>query len=303
MTTATAQNIITDAIERAGTALGYHEHIAVGMTEGRRMPTTAAARTTLDLTSALDMPALSGEVIAVNAPAKTVRLGAHLIASSRVAQAGARVIVAKEKPQPAQGLVLYQDAGLFRIVEPAAFAAVADGAQAADGELAIFDAPIRWADAPSVAYRASITRRQQKDVGGADLAAQILHSIFAGLAVEADRVLLAAISAASPGTFTLGAAAARGLAFNELRGFVGTDGDGATVDAGNALRAGGIEAELTQATASSLVSAFNRAAVAIRPEVDVQFHRATTEGDLTVVVFASLLGLVPDATAFWKVPA
>jgi len=54
---------------------------------------------------------------------------------------------------------MYADAGAFRIVEPAIFVNVADGASAEIVTLPVHDAPISWSDAPGVAYRASITRR------------------------------------------------------------------------------------------------------------------------------------------------
>jgi len=296
----TSVHIVADAIERATRALGYYDHIPVGMTEGKRMPQAAAALATLDLTAALDLPPLTGEVIAANAPAKTVKLNAHLIASSRVAQAGARIIVAKEKPYE-QGLAMYRDVGVFRIVERATFVDVADGAEVSASDLPVFDASIHWPDAPSIAYRTSLTRRQQKDVGGEDLAAQVLHSVVAGLAVSADRACLTAISAANPGTFSLGAAAARSLAFGELRGFVGRTGAGAAVDAAGTLRCAGVESELTETVADSFVGSFTRCAVAIRPEISVHFRRLNATGDLEAVVFANMLPLIPDPSAFWRV--
>src|SRR5690606_1575138 len=124
-------------------------------------------------------------------------------------------------------------------------------------------------------------------------------AIMFGLAQAADRTLLAAIVTETPAAFTHGAAAARNLEFAELRALVGTDGTGATVDAAGSLRAAGVLADYTPTIEETVIGAFNRAAVAVHPEIVVHAERRNLQGDLVLTVFANLLPLVPDSGAFW----
>jgi hypothetical protein len=115
-------------------------------------------------------------------------------------------------------------------------------------------------------------------------------------------VLLSAIAATTPANFSLALAAAQGLKWGELRAIVGTSANGATVSQDGHLRAGGVPAELTADTASTIIGAFSRAGVAIGESVEVYFERIDSSGLLAVTAWASMLPLVPDASKFWLVP-
>ncbi|WP_237384570.1 hypothetical protein [Xanthomonas campestris] len=115
--------------------------------------------------------------------------------------------------------------------------------------------------------------------------------------------LLSALSAASLANFSLAAAAAQGLRFADLAALIGTSATGATVGQDGVLRAAGVAAELTDATAGTFVGAFNQAAVILDREVRVVADRHSLDGELLVTVFTSAAALVPRAGVFFKVAA
>lgn len=298
-------------LDQAKRELGYRDHIATGnLAPHARTQRIAATGGYMDLRE-LSVPALldtNGRVRSLVGQAGTSgnseTLAASLIASSLVAKAGARIIVAAERPAPSNNVgAMYADAGEFVLVEPAQFAAVDDGDDATASTLPFTGAPIVWDDAPSCAFSTTITRRKQKDTAGYDLEATLMRSIVLGLAREADRVLLAAIAAKTPTAFTLAKAAARGLEFAELRALMGTAGTGGTVSQDGELRVSGVRAEMTNQAAGTIVGSFARSAVAVHPMINVIAERLNVNGDTKITVFANMLGLVPDATAFWSVSA
>lgn len=309
MPTENAALNLSKIITQAGRELGYTDHRAAGNVEPHaRTQRVAATAGYMDLRELSDAPVLdtNGAVRSLAgkpAAAGEVRtLAASLTASSLVAKAGARIIVAAERPAPSNNVgALYADAGEFVLVEPAMFQANADDADAANQALPFTGAPIVWDDAPSCSFSTTITRRKAKNTAGFDIEAQLMRAVVLGLAREADRVLLAAIIAKTPAAFTLAAAAARGLEFQELRALVGTAGAGATVGQDGTLRAAGVLAELTPSTTATIVGSFARSAVAVHPTINVVAERLNVNGDVRMTVFANLMGLVPDSTAFWTV--
>jgi hypothetical protein len=129
---------------------------------------------------------------------ESVGLDAAVIQNCLVARFGASVIVAAERNVANTNAlpVLYKDAGLFRIVEPAPFGAVADGADAVVGAAPWSDSLIEWSDVPSIAFRIVFSRSIQKGLGGGALLTEnILESIILGLAEAADRTLLTRLRA------------------------------------------------------------------------------------------------------------
>lgn len=302
---------LSKILKQAKEEVGYMDHIAAGHLEPHaRTQRKAATGGYMDLRK-LGTPSLlesNGNFRSLIGQAGTSgnskTLDAKLIESSLAAKAGARVIIAEERPGPSKGdvVLLYRDSGAFIVSEPAQFAAVDDGDDATNSPLPIVSSSITWADAPSSSFSTTITRRQQKDAGY-DLEATLMQSIIAGLAREADRVLLAAILAKNPGLFSLGAAAARGLEFAELRALIGTNGTGAAVHHDGELRAVGIRGELTNQTTNTIIGSFARSAIAIHPMLNVFAERLNVNGDTKITVFANMLGLVPDISAFWTVSA
>lgn len=290
----------------ARTAQGSMAHIGAGMDVPHAVTSKpATASQFLDLRE-LSLPALmNGDGVITSSPAaepaaKSKAVAAAIVASSLVAQAGAHIIIAAERPAPSMNeLATYRDAGALVIVEPAAFAGVADGQNVATSALPLKSAAITWPDAPSVAFSTKITRNQMK-TSGYDVEAAVSQAILLGLARAADKTLLQSIVAANPVAFSLGAAAARGLEFAELRALIGTDAAGALVGENGALRAAGVLGELTPTIAETVVGAFSRSGVAVHPNISIHVKRMSVAGDLEITAFANMLALVPDASAFWK---
>ena len=115
--------------------------------------------------------------------------------------------------------------------------------------------------------------------------------------------LLSVLSNASLQNFSLGAAAAAGLCFDDLRGIVGTTGAGAAVGADGVLRVSGVAAELTDTGAGSFVGAFGQAAVILDRDVRIVADRSSRDGDLQLSVFTGAAALVPDPAKFFAVAA
>lgn len=244
-------------------------------------------------------------------PAATaIRLEAGLIANSRLAQAGAHVFVHADpttaRPTGLTGLVVMESKPVaFHTIEAAKFETV-DVDSEADvtlSALPVSRANIDFEQAIAKAVRFELPRSARKDVDEELLCAEIVAAMTLGLSRAADEVLLTAIVATTPGNFSMARAAAQGLKWGELRAIVGRSANGATVSEDGTLRAGGVPAELTADTASTIVGAFSRAGVAIGESVDVYFERTSKSGLLAVTAWASMLALVPDASKFWVVPA
>lgn len=299
---------LKDLLERARNEQPVHLRIAPGNTEPHAvMSKPAAASRFLDIRQIALPSLMNRDGIVTSAPwgesaGKTTSISASVTAKSLVAKAGANIIVAAERPLPgADELAMYHDAGALVIVDPVSFGTVADGANAATSALPVKAADIVWPTAPSIAFSAKITRAQRKH-SGYNLEAAVVHAIVLGLARAADRTLLQAIVAAlaAAPTFTLGAAAARGLEFAELRALVGTAATGAAVGQDGTLRAAGVLGELTPTIVETVVGSFSRAGVAVHPELSIHAARTNLQGDLELSIFANMLPLVPDAAAFWK---
>lgn len=240
--------------------------------------------------------------------ATTIPLSAAILNASRVAAAGAHVIV---QPDPSRAIptgrtgdvVLQRNASAFRTVSAAHFGIVADDADVPTISHPALSAGIDWQSSVTRALRMEFKRTGQRALESELLHAEIVAAIVMGLARAADETLLAAVSATAPTPFSLAKVAAQGLKFDELRGAVGTAGAGATVNQDGDLRAAGIPSELTADLADTIVGAWDRAAVAIHEDLPIHFERLNTQGDLVVTAWANLIPLVPDQAKFWTVPA
>ncbi|MFV8529404.1 hypothetical protein [Ralstonia pseudosolanacearum] len=299
------QNPIAHAANEARHAMGFHEHFTPGFDEPKRIPAPAVASTSMDLSRSLKLGDVPEGVYGLNmVPAgETTNLDPRSVieANSRVVTAGARLIIAHPKPAPTfDGQpVFYRDAALVRSVDPAAFATVADGTDAPLSAMPIHDAAFGWASTPHYAFRTKITRADHRAVGGDQLHDAFMVAILRGLGELADQLLLQSILAATPAAFTFGAAAARHAKYDELRALVGTLGNGAEISGDGSFRAKGVLAELTAATDKTVIGLFNRAAVAIRPELSVHIKRLNVNGDTELIVFANAQSVLPNASDFW----
>lgn len=303
----------------ARSAHGAHYHAAPGFeAEGRVVRMPAVASGVIDLTRALSPAGASDGVYHVHAlPAGTTESLdplAVMRAHSRVVSfGGARLIVASEKPRPVFGSEsgmnapgFYRDVSKVRTVLPAALASVTDGQDAALSPIPFTDSDLHWSDAPNFAFRAQITRAQRRDVGGDQLAEDFMLSIAMGLGELADALFLKAVTDATPAPFTIGALAARHAKLDEARALVGTAGAGASFRGDGVFVAGpGIPAELTASSAATVAGLFNRAAVAIRPELAVHVKRSQSLQDTQeLVVFGNMQAVIPNAAGdFFSIAA
>lgn len=299
---------LRDLVHRASRELGYHDHQPVGMPEPTaRIPKAAAVNGALRLTDHLpeilfdkarpsrsEIPA--GERFTIDAAA---------LFNSRVAQAGAHII---RLPEPAfiesgEPVLTDTPAGL-RIVRPAPFATVADGADVTASALAdvIAEAKVDRSTMPQVAVRIPLPRSAIKAVGDAQIVAEVAHAIALGVGAAVDRALLSAIVAAGPAPFSFGAAAAAGLRHRDLRAIVGTGGAGAVADRGE-MFVNGIDAETSDAVTETIIAAFDRFGVIVSPEIELLAERTDAAGGVTLTAWMGIAALVPDTGVAWTVAA
>ncbi|NRO99213.1 hypothetical protein GWC77_25290 [Paraburkholderia sp. NMBU_R16] len=309
-------NPLTSLMEAAERALGYRDYGSAD--NPRREPFPAASRVMIDLSQFVADGNPSPNVYGVqNRPAgETLTLDPRAVIEqhSVVAQAGTRIIIAHPRDraiaigggEKTDGLLgFYEDPQLVRNVEPAQFATLADASDATVSSLPFRDQLFTWPSVPTAAFRVTVTRDQNRQVGGGDdLRDALLRSVLMGLGLYADKLLLTAIAAATPAAFTFGAAAAKFLKVDDLRAVIGTTGTGAGYRGDGAFVANpGIPGEISEATAGTYIGAFSSAAVAVWPELTVQARRLSTAGDLEVTCLVNAQAVLPDAGKFWTVAA
>lgn len=253
-------------------------------------------------------------------PAQEQRtLAAAVMENSRVVRAGAKLIeIAEPEFQGANPEPMLADVPTrFSVIEPAPFGAVALSAttdpvvtdtgfsgDADEGTLAASVLPVSTAEIDrgaltQRAVRFEIGRSVLRQHNDGEIAAEIMQAIALGLGRAVDAELLGAINAATPAAYTVAAAAAASVRFEELRAIVGTTGTGAAADLGN-LFVSGVPAEITADMAETLIGAWDRFAVTIEPEISILMER-TRAGALVATCWADFGALVPDAGFAWAV--
>jgi len=312
------QETIRDLMAEAMNAQAFRAHTPVGMQEPTVFIPTSAARSTLMCLSTESLPSLfdkDGRLLRTPNAANSsqeVRLDAAVIANSRVAKAGAHIVIypeaTKAHPVGKTGQVALEYVpGHVRNIEAAAFETVDvdAGASVSTTPLPFQSAEIDWNRGVAKAVRFEVSRSDRRKYSNPDqLCAEILATITLGLARAADEVLLSKLINASLTPFTLAKAAAEGLALDELRALVGTNGAGVGLWHDGILRAGpGVPAELTADTIATIAGAFNRASVVVKDDVTVIFERIDTAGTLAVTAWAAMLPIVTDPNKFWVVDA
>lgn len=292
--------------------------------EPQYLPKRSAVLRSLNLKTSF-LPSLfdkNGRLISapIGTPAgETIALDAAVIKSSRVARAGAHVLIREDQLRPIPtgptgGIALADVPATFSTIEPAVFTNVADDAEVAvTATLPMHRTTMDWSTAQAVAVRFEVPRSSQKEHEDALFADELLIALALGLGRAADRLLLAAIASTTPPAFTLGAAAAQGLMASELRAVVGTNGDGTYFGADGSLivnpfdtngwKPSGIPAELSADMAGTLVGAWNRAAIAISGDVQLLAERTTKNGTLAITAWAHMIPMLPDSSKFWTVTA
>lgn len=250
-----------------------------------------------------------------NTAGKLIPVSAAIAEQSRVAQAGARILLvdpAAEAKQVGQGtgvLGFSYVAREFITINPAPFAPIPEPTPLVSESASPVDrlkygyhgGADQGFPGPSYAVRFKLTRGDARAAyGGEDqLLEELLQSITMGLARSADDALLTAILARTPAAFSLAAAAASGLEFKQLRALVGTSGSAAAVGQDGTLRAAGVGAELTPAIAPTVVGSFGSAGLALHDSLRILIEHVNVEGDAFVTCWADFQALLPEQLYFW----
>lgn len=241
---------------------------------------------------------------------QTTTLEHALIAGSRCAEAGARIIVSPpaEQAKIINGEPVFTRRDMrFDLIEAAPFTRTVEGVDLPLTTLPISRDAVDLDIMPLVGVHVSLTRAEMRQYEEGQLATSALASIMLGLARAADTVLLGTILYNNPQPFGLQKAAAAGLRFGELRALIGTSGIGAGVAPDGTLRAGwgasgdatGIMAEFTDVIAETIIGDFTRSAIAVHDEIQMIADRTNVKGDLTLTVFAGIQALIPRRDVFW----
>jgi HK97 family phage prohead protease len=274
----------------------------------RELQTAALAATTGGLT------------IHEHKAARMIPVSVAVAERSRVAQAGARILVvdpaATARPVgEGTGVLAFQyTKQQFITVDAAPFALTSEGTPEVPAlpEVPEAASPVSRLEVrlgasgtfagPSYAVRFKLTRQQMRDVPEDQLLQELVSSIALGLARAADHALLSAIVASTPAPFSLAAATAADLQFGQLRAIVGTGGHAAAVGQDGTLRAAGIQAELTSQIAPTVVGSFGSAGVAVHDSLRIHVLRVGGT-DLVITCFADFQAMIPDPKFFWLAAA
>lgn len=236
----------------------------------------------------------------------------NIVANSLISQAGARITAIpgleyKKSPEPGNKLMDYiQVHSRFVTIEAAPFESVD-----LQDSLTLSNRPYLVADydyetAPTYGVGFTLSRRDIREIKNETAINAVMSSIHMGISNIVDRVLLAQLEKTVPAleqpssAALLKAAAARGLRFQELAAIAGGNLTGVEVAQDGTLRAYGIKAELTKFASSTIVGAFNRAAVSIEDDFRLTGYRKLN-GSIEVVCWVQAQAQVPDASAFWRV--
>lgn len=302
---------LAQLIDTASRQLGYADHIPAGYTEPTaRIRKLAGTNGTISLRSLLPevtgTPARPSMAATMRPAGEAMTLGQAVLANSRVAMAGAHVILLPE-PRLIDGTApaLAEVPSGLRIIRPAPFAEVIE--TLGEGEIPastladiITEGAVDRAMMKQIGVRIPLPRSAMKDVGEAQLTAEVLASIALGVGSAIDRLLLSALVAATPAAFTPAAAATKGIRWQELMALVGTSGAGAAADRGD-LFVAGVPAEITPDMAATIVAAYDRFAVIVSPEIDLLVTRVDAAGSVTLTGWFDAQTIIPDAGFAWAV--
>ncbi len=241
----------------------------------------------------------------------------NIVANSLISQAGARITAIpgleyKKSPEPGNKLMDYiQVHSRFLTIEAAPFSSIDVMPLNNPEQVKISGKPYLIANydyesAPVYAVAFTLSRSDIRDLNNKIALNAVMSSIHMGLANIVDQVLLAQLEKTIPAleqptsAALLKAAAARGLRFQELAAIAGGNLSGVEVAQDGTLRAYGIKAELTKFASSTIVGAFNRAAVSIEDDFRLTGYRKLN-GSIEVVCIIQAQAQVPDSSAFWRV--
>lgn len=308
------QQLLASAKNQVGYAETYDATGAV-----RHVHQKPAASVSRHSLRAMELPAFAVDPLRIihtplgTEAGKRTKLSDAVLAGSRVAAAGAHLIIVPTAAEPVAAsngeLIFTRQETRFDVIDPAEFAVVPDGDELTATALPVHRTLVDLETMPSLGFRVELSRRDQKAYADGELADTALASIALGLGRAVDATLLSAIAATTPDAFSLGAAAALGIEWSELRALVGTSGSGGLIAPDGTLRAGwgpstsGVLAELTPDTAATILGAFNRAAVAVSEDIALIAERIDVNGQMALTCWCNMSALLPVPGAFWTVGA
>lgn len=307
---------VRQTLAEATRAMNHRAHTPAGFSEPTQYIPAPAVRSMIAVLSTSKLPALfdkNGNLVRTpkgKPAAVTTTAPAAIIAASRVARAGANVVICDDPDTarvigPAGAIAMERVPTQFRVIQPAGFSVV--DVETEDelpvSSLPTLAAPIDWkSDAVKhLGVRMEFPRSVIRRIDSEQLCDEIVASITLGIAKAADSVLLAALDPATLPTYDNSLAAAAGLGFDELSMLVGAAFD-PVPPMGRLQGNTPINVELCGDIPGgvSVVGAFNRAGVAVRGEVPIHWQRMGLDGGMAVTAWITLLPLVPKRGMFWR---
>lgn len=307
----TQTRTIRSLIDEAESAPNIQEHVTPGFDEPRhRLPVVPAVVGTISIdgehvpaATAAAALGISYDPLEAGSPGKVLTLS-HLVAlHSRFCQAGGNLVLANDAPQGSTSGtddMLYTRPERLRLIKPAAFAALADGAAAPVTAYPVTELQVRMGDAANYSAHFEVARRQQKDLPRDLLAFEIAWSIARGIANLVDKVALSAITAAAS-PFSFAAMAAKDVRADEIRAVVGSSATGFSFNANGQPVVSGIPAELSPAIAGTVAGAFNRGFVVLSDDTRIVLKRNDTQGKMECLVHINMKPGFPDFDYFGTV--
>lgn len=304
----TQTRTIRSLIDEAESAPNIQEHVTPGFDEPRhRLPIVPAVVGTISLdgehvpaATAAAALGISYDPLEAGSPGKVLTLS-HLVAMrSRFCQAGGNLVLANDAPEgvtSGKDDVLYTRPERLRLIKPAAFAALADGAAAPVTAYPVDELQLKMGDAANYSAHFEVTRRQQKDLPSDLLAFEVAQSIARGIANLVDKVALDAITAAAS-PFAFADMAAKDVRADELRAIAGTSGTGFSFNANGQPVVNGMPAELSPAIAGTVAGAFNRGFVVLSDDTRIVLKRNDTQGKMECLVHINMKPGFPDFDYF-----
>lgn len=311
-------NTLKDLLADARRQLAYHEFNNADGSVRALLPKAAASAITLSMRSMdAPQPPTPAGMSLIYAPQGTeatrvTKLPLAVAHRSRAVMAGARLFLVDAAVEPVQPTYLHGQAqnapvaltrrqGRFTVVEPALLAKTDDGDDLSASTIPVFTSDVDMDTMPAYGVHFELTRADMREYNDGELADAALASIVMGIGRVCDAALIAAIVAGTPAAFTIGAAAAKGFEFRELRALIGTTGTGSAVGQDGTLRAAGVLAELTDASASTIIGAWSRSAVAVADDIRLVAERTGKAGDLRLTAWVNVQALTPRPGCFWTV--
>jgi hypothetical protein len=296
---------LTTLIEDGVRQLGFVDHI---YPEGRslRTPKAAASNGALSFVETIKLDGGGRGVINLKAGEAT-EIDPLAVArdNSMVARAGANIVVIDKERSPAlwdyNANAALQTA-IGRVVLPATFEAIADGASTTVQTKPVSDALFALSDLPAYATQFTISRAERRSLGGDTLADAVTAGVMRGIGQLIDTVALNAVAAATPSAFSFGSLAALHLGVDDVSAIIGTGVASATVWPDGTFRSSqGLPARLTAGHAGSFAGVWPHAIVVLYPEIRLLANRLNVVGDLNIITFVNVKAVLPHPGSFWTV--